>query len=72
MEIFLITTDLTRIIFPDERDIAAAVESSRLLNLLLSKIAGKVRIELVDSSYHREVIEPPAIALQLFREAFKN
>jgi excisionase family DNA binding protein len=72
MEIFLMSTDLTRIIFPDERDVAAAAESSRLFNLLLSKTAGKVRIELVDSSHHREVIEPPAIALQLFREALQE
>lgn len=58
------TIDLTRTILPDEKEIAAAVESSRQLAAFLTTKLETQRIELVDAT-QREVVEIPTFALRL-------
>jgi excisionase family DNA binding protein len=62
------TTDLTRTVLPDEKEIAAAVESSRQLAAFLTTKFETQRIELVDEMQQREVIELPTFALRLLGE----
>ena len=61
------TIDLTRTIFPDEKEIAAAVESSRQLAACLTTKLDTQRLELLDAT-QREVIEIPTSALRLLRD----
>ena len=58
------TADLNRTILPDEKEIAAAVESRRQLAFLSTKLETQ-RIELVDEQQKRQVVEMPAFALRL-------
>jgi len=62
------TADLTRTILPDEKEIAAAVESSRQLAAFLTTKFDTQRIELVDETQQREVVELPTFALRLLGE----
>lgn len=62
------TTDLTRTVLPDEKEIAAAMESSRQLAAFLSTKFETQRIELVDETQQREVVELPTFALRLLGE----
>ncbi|RMQ46551.1 Excisionase [Pseudomonas cichorii] len=62
------TVDLSRTILPDEKEIAAAVESSRQLAAFLSTRFETRRIELVDEKQQREVVELPTFALRLLGE----
>jgi excisionase family DNA binding protein len=62
------TADLTRTILPDEREMAAAVESSRQLAAFVSTKVETQRIELIDESEQREVVELPTFALRLLGE----
>ena len=59
------TADLNRTILPDEKEIAAAVESRRQLAAFLSTKLETQRIELVDEQQKRQVVELPAFALRL-------
>ncbi|HBO0353841.1 TPA: helix-turn-helix domain-containing protein [Pseudomonas aeruginosa] len=59
------TADLNRTILPDEKEIAAAVESRRQLAAFLSTKLETQRIELVDEQQKRQVVEMPAFALRL-------
>lgn len=62
------TADLTRTVLPDEREIAAAVESSRQLAAFLSTKLETQRIELVDGEQQRQVVELPTFAFRLLGE----
>ncbi len=62
------TTDLTRTVLPDEKEMAAAMESSRQLAAFLSTKVETQRIELVDETQQREVVELPTFALRLLGE----
>lgn len=62
------TVDLTRTLFPDEKEIAAAAASSRQLAAFLTSKLETQRIELVDESQQREVVELPTFALRLLGE----
>ena len=62
------TADLTRIVLPNEREIAAAAESSRQLAAFLSTKLETQRIELVDGDQHRQTVELPTFALRLLGE----
>lgn len=57
-----------RAVLPDEKEINAAAESSRQLAAFLSTKVETQRIELIDESQHREVIELPVFALRLLGE----
>lgn len=56
------TATLNRTVLPDEKEISAAVESSRQLAAFLSTKFETQRIELVDETQQREVIELPTFA----------
>lgn len=62
------TVDLTRTLLPDEKEIAAAAASSRQLAAFLTSKLETQRIELVDESQQREVVELPTFALRLLGE----
>ncbi|MDB6051929.1 MAG: helix-turn-helix protein [Pseudomonas sp.] len=62
------TTDLTRTVLPDEKEIAAAVESSRQLAAFLTTKLETQRIELAYETQQREVVELPTLALRLLVE----
>lgn len=62
------TVDLTRPLLPDEKEIAAAAASSRQLAAFLTSKLETQRIELVDESQQREVVELPTFALRLLGE----
>lgn len=62
------TVDLTRTLLPDEKEIAAAAASSRQLAAFLTSKLETQRIELVDESQQREVVELPTFALRLLSE----
>lgn len=62
------TVDLTRTLLPDEKAIAAAAASSRQLAAFLTSKLETQRIELVDESQQREVVELPTFALRLLGE----
>lgn len=62
------TTDLTRTVLPDEKEIAAAVESSRQLAAFLTTKFETQRIELAYETQQREVVELPTLALRLLVE----
>jgi len=62
------TADLTRTLLPDEKEIAAAAASSRQLAAFLTSKLETQRIELVDESQQREVVELPTFALRLLGE----
>jgi excisionase family DNA binding protein len=64
----MINAALNRTVLPDEKEINAAVESSRQLAAFLSTKVETQRIELVDESQQREVIELPTFALRLLGE----
>jgi excisionase family DNA binding protein len=64
----MINAALYRAVLPDEKEINAAVESSRQLAAFLSTKVETQRIELVDESQQREVIELPTFALRLLGE----
>lgn len=64
----MINTALHRTTLPDEKEINAAVESSRQLAAFLSTKVETQRIELIDESQQREVIELPTFALRLLGE----
>jgi len=59
---------LTHTVLPYEKEIAAAVESSRQLAAFLTTKFETQRIELVGESQRREVLELPTIALRLLGE----
>lgn len=59
---------LNRAMLPDEKEINAAAESSRQLAAFLSTKDETQRIELIDESQQREVIELPTFALRLLGE----
>lgn len=59
------TTSLNRTALPDEKEMNAAVESSRQLAAFLSTKVETLRIELVNEKQQREVIELPTFALRL-------
>lgn len=62
------TLDLTRAVLPDEKEIAAAVASSRQLAAFLTTKFETRRIELIDETQQREIIELPTFALRLLGE----
>ncbi|WP_028622219.1 helix-turn-helix domain-containing protein [Pseudomonas sp. Ant30-3] len=62
------TADVTRTVLPDEREIAAAVESSRQIAAFLSTKLVTQRIELVDGEQQRQVVELPTYAFRLLGE----
>jgi excisionase family DNA binding protein len=62
------TAAFNRTVLPDEKEINAAVESSRQLAAFLSTKFETQRIELVDETQQREVIELPTFALRLLGE----
>ncbi|WP_278939862.1 helix-turn-helix domain-containing protein [Pseudomonas helleri] len=62
------TVDLTRTLLPDEKEIAAAAASSRQLAAFITSKLETQRIELVDESQQREVVELPTFALRLLGE----
>lgn len=62
------TATLNRAMLPDEKEINAATESSRQLAAFLSTKVEIQRIELIDQSQQREVIELPTVALRLLGE----
>ena len=62
------TADLTRTVLPDEKEIAAAVESSRQLAAFLTTKLETQRIELIDETQQREVVELPTFVLRLLGE----
>lgn len=62
------TTDLTRTVLPNEKEIAAAVESSRQLAAFLTTKFETQRIELAYETQQREVVELPTFALRLLVE----
>lgn len=68
MEIAMTTADVTRTVLPDEREIAAAVESSRQIAAFLSTKLVTQRIELVDGEQQRQVVELPTYAFRLLGE----
>lgn len=62
------TATLNRAMLPDEKEINVATESSRQLAAFLSTKVEIQRIELIDQSQQREVIELPTVALRLLGE----
>ncbi len=62
------TATLDRTVLPDEKEIIAAVESSRQLAAFISTKFETQRIELVNEMEQREVIEMPTFALRLLGE----
>ncbi|MBX6399760.1 DNA-binding protein, partial [Pseudomonas syringae pv. tomato] len=62
------SADATRTVLPGEKEIAAAVESSRQLAAFLTTKCDTQRIELVDETQQREVVELPMFALRLLGE----
>lgn len=64
----MITAGLSRSVLPNEKEIAAAVESSRQIAALLSAKFETPRIELVGETQQREVVELPMVALRLLGE----
>lgn len=59
------TADLARTILPDEKAIAAAMESSRQIAAFVSTTRATQRIELVDEAEQRQSVELPTFALKL-------
>lgn len=59
------TATLDRTVLPDEKEITAAVESSRQLAAFLSTKFETQRVELVNETEQRQVIEMPTFALRL-------
>ncbi|MDZ5601857.1 helix-turn-helix domain-containing protein [Pseudomonas sp. RP23018S] len=57
--------DSKRTHLPDERAIAAAIESSRQIAAFLSTESETQRIELVDDVQQRQIVELPTFALRL-------
>lgn len=62
------TNDVARTFHPDKHQIALAVESSRQLAAFLTTNLKTQRIELVEETQQREVIELPTLALRLLGE----
>jgi excisionase family DNA binding protein len=62
------TAGLTRTGLPDEKEIAAAMESSRQLASFLTTKLETPRIELIDETQQREVVELPTFAFRLLGE----
>ncbi|MFV3305948.1 helix-turn-helix domain-containing protein [Pseudomonas sp. NY15181] len=63
----VIPTDL-----PTEREIAAAIESSRHLAAFISSEAQVQRIAMVSESGERQMLEVPTFALRAFREVLSE
>lgn len=59
---------LDQAVLPGEKEISAAVESSRQLAAFLSTKFATQRIELVDDAQQRAVLELPTFALRLLGE----
>lgn len=68
LEIVMTSAAFHRTVLPDEKEMSAAVESSRQLAAFLSTKFETQRIELVDETQRREVIELPTFALRLLGE----
>lgn len=66
------TAALDRTILPDEKEITVAAQSSRQLAAFLSTKFETQRMELVNDTQQREVIEVPAFALRLLAEILKE
>ncbi len=62
------TSDLNRTLLPDEKEIAAAVESRRKLATFLSTKRETQRIEILDDELRPHSIQLPASALRLLDE----
>ncbi|SDT08600.1 helix-turn-helix domain-containing protein [Pseudomonas fuscovaginae UPB0736] len=62
------TTDLNATMLPDEREIAAAVESRRQLAAFLSTKLDTQRIEILDDQHQPHTIQLPVSALRLLDE----
>ncbi|GFM67854.1 MULTISPECIES: helix-turn-helix domain-containing protein [Pseudomonas] len=62
------TVDLSRIALPTQKEIAAAVASSRQLAAFLSTKCETQCIELIDDTQQRKVVELPTFALRLLGE----
>jgi excisionase family DNA binding protein len=62
------TATFNRAMLPGEKEINAAAESGRQLAAFLSTKDETQRIELIDDSQQREVIELPTFALRLLGE----
>jgi excisionase family DNA binding protein len=58
-------TDPARGIFPDEKAIAVAIESSRQIAAFVSTKLETQRIELVGEAQQRQIVELPTAALKL-------
>ncbi|MEF9671874.1 helix-turn-helix domain-containing protein [Pseudomonas sp. PCH446] len=66
------TADLTRTVLPNGREIGAALESSRQLAAFLTTKLETQRIELVDETQQRVVVELPTFALRLLGEILRE
>lgn len=62
------TTELNRTMLPDEKEIAAAVESRRQLAAFLSTKLETQRIEILDDEQRSHTVQLPASALRLLDE----
>ncbi len=62
------TAALDQTVLPNEKEIIAAVESSRQLAAFLATRFDTQRIELVNDTQQREVIDVPTFALRLLGE----
>jgi excisionase family DNA binding protein len=68
LEVAVTSTERDRIIFPNEIDIAAAAESSRQIAAFLSIQAATHKIDFIDETQRRELVELPALALRLLED----
>lgn len=66
------TTNVIPMALPTEREIAAAIESSRHLSAFISSEAQVQRIAMVSESGDRQMFEVPAFALRAFREVLSE
>ncbi|AVK07578.1 MULTISPECIES: helix-turn-helix domain-containing protein [Pseudomonas aeruginosa group] len=62
------TAELNRTMLPDEKEIAAAVESRRQLAAFLSTKLETQRIEILDDEQRSHTVQLPAFALRLLDE----
>ncbi|PAU59028.1 DNA-binding protein [Pseudomonas sp. PIC25] len=62
------TAELNRTMLPDEKEIAAAVESRRQLAAFLSTKLETQRIEILDDEQRPHTVQLPAFALRLLDE----
>lgn len=62
------TADINRTMLPDEREIAAAVESRRQLAAFLSSKLETQRIEILDAEQRPHTVQLPVSALRLLDE----